>query len=167
MSNNISSITALLYYSGVLAVLAWVAVRDIKTHRIPNGFVLGLLLYGELSIYMRTLLLRNPCYGPTEIAMCFLDAFLGGLLGGGLLLLTSIITKGGFGGGDVKLMAVLGFIFGVEETLAILASSLILAVWIGLIQKKYRRGPARIPFAPCLLLGCCMAAYFYIFSRCT
>lgn len=156
----------LIYYTVFLAALAWVSVRDIRTHRIPNSFVLGLFLYGEFSVYVRTLIWEEPCVGLGDMVCCILDAILGSLLGGGLLLLVSMATKGGFGGGDIKLMAVLGFVFGLQGTLAALLIALIVVLWVGLVRRKYSLEPVRIPFAPCLFFGCLVAAYFYIWSRC-
>ncbi len=47
----------------------------------------------------------------------FLNAILGMLVGGGLFFLIAVITRGGIGAGDVKLMAFIGAFLGIKETL--------------------------------------------------
>lgn len=46
-----------------------------------------------------------------------LEMLLAGLFGGGVFLLLALISKGGFGGGDVKFMAALGIWLGLKYTL--------------------------------------------------
>ena len=46
-----------------------------------------------------------------------MEMLLAGLFGGGVFLLLALISKGGFGGGDVKFMAALGIWLGLKYTL--------------------------------------------------
>lgn len=86
----------------------------------------------------------------------------GGLLGFLLLLALAAISKGGMGGGDIKLYAVVGVALGPLLTL----QSLILASFLGTIVGGLlmlagfvkRRQP--IPFAPFIFLGA-LIAYLY------
>lgn len=54
------------------------------------------------------------------------DHLLAALAGGGLFLLLAILTRGGIGGGDIKLIAALGLWAGTEGLTAIAVSGLIL-----------------------------------------
>lgn len=54
------------------------------------------------------------------------DHLLAALAGGGLFLLLAVLTRGGIGGGDIKLIAALGLWSGTEGLTAIAVSGLIL-----------------------------------------
>ncbi len=58
---------------------------------------------------------------------------LAGLAGGAVFLLLAILTRGGIGGGDVKLMAVLGLWFGTQSLLTIAMTGIILAGLVALV----------------------------------
>ena len=64
--------------------------------------------------------------------------------GGLIFLLLAILTRGGIGGGDVKLMAVLGLWFGSQRLLSIAMIGLVLggvaALFLLLTKKRDRRG---------------------------
>lgn len=86
------------------------------------------------------------------------DSLAGALLGGGLLLLVSLLTKGGFGGGDIKLMAGLGLFYGLIGTVTVLFIAVLAALFAGLALRRKRK-EYRLPFAPFLLLGCFAAGF--------
>lgn len=85
----------------------------------------------------------------------FLSALAGGLAAGGLLLALAVLSRGGMGGGDIKLAAVGGLYLGWPLSLA----GLFMAAFLGAVTggilllsgKKKRRDP--IPFAPFLAAG--------------
>jgi len=91
-----------------------------------------------------------------------LDAFLGLLAGGGILLLIAILTKGGMGGADIKLNAVYGTILG----LRLLVLSLVIAFAAGalasllLILFRIKNRKDVIPFSPFLSIGALTAFVF-------
>jgi len=96
----------------------------------------------------------------------WLNSLLGILLGGGSLLLVAyayqwLTGKEGMGGGDIKLLAMMGAFLGWKSILFIIfASSLIgsvVGITIMLVQKKDSK--LAIPFGPYLALG----AVLYIF----
>ncbi|QED48797.1 prepilin peptidase [Cytobacillus dafuensis] len=90
------------------------------------------------------------------------DSLLGAAAGFLLLLLIAIISKGGMGGGDIKLFAVLGFVLGFK---LVLLSFFIATLYgslfgvIGLITGKLKRKNP-IPFGPFIAAGT-LTAYFY------
>lgn len=156
-------IAVVLYYLVLLAGLLWVSVKDIRTHTIPNSYVLVLMLYGELSFYFNTLRL-HPCYGASQLLELLFSSVLGSLAGAGILLLVTVISKErGFGGGDIKLMAVLGFIYGFWSSLSILLIAMASGSMAGLVVRKYKRGDmVQLPLAPFLFLGCAIVTYFIL-----
>lgn len=82
------------------------------------------------------------------------DHLLGLLIGGGMLLAVSWVSvkmnRPAMGGGDIKLMAVLGWLLGFERVfLVILLSSLLgLMVGVGLIAAGKMRRDTFLPFGP-------------------
>ncbi|ANX10948.1 hypothetical protein ABE41_002835 [Fictibacillus arsenicus] len=92
----------------------------------------------------------------------WLDAVAGGLLGFCFLLLLAILSKGGIGGGDIKLMGVLGLVLGFQGaflTLMIASVVGLIVGAIGLLMKKFTRKTA-IPFGPYLALGA-LGTFYY------
>lgn len=85
----------------------------------------------------------------------FFNAFIGMAFGGGILLIVAFVSKGGMGGGDVKLMAMIGAFLGWPDVVV----SLFLAVFIGslvgllLIVLRLKKRKDAVPFGPFLALG--------------
>jgi leader peptidase (prepilin peptidase)/N-methyltransferase len=85
----------------------------------------------------------------------WLDSLLGTLLGGGIFFLIIVASRGGLGGGDMKLGAMLGAFLGwklvlVAILLAVLAGG---AVAIMLLAMRRRGRKDAVPFGPFLALG--------------
>lgn len=82
-------------------------------------------------------------------------------LGGGLLfLLLAIITRGGIGGGDIKLIAALGLWLGSDALLSVVAAGLVLggiAALLLLITGKKKRGEY-FAYGPCFTIIALLAA---------
>lgn len=83
------------------------------------------------------------------------DMLFGGLLGGGLLLIVAVASKGGMGGGDIKLAAALGLWLGWEFTLLTLLLAFVFggAGGVVLLLLKLKNRKDLIPFGPFLALG--------------
>jgi leader peptidase (prepilin peptidase)/N-methyltransferase len=84
-----------------------------------------------------------------------LEAAVGVLVGGGLFLIIIVASRGGMGGGDMKLGAMLGAFLGwklvlVASLLAVLAGGVV-AIWLLAASRKGRKDP--VPFGPFLALG--------------
>ncbi|WP_227521915.1 prepilin peptidase [Bacillus solitudinis] len=86
----------------------------------------------------------------------------GGIVGFSLLLLISIVSKGGMGGGDIKLYAAIGIILGPWLTVMsfVLASFVGAIIGVGLlfIGKVKKKQP--IAFGPFILIGT-LTAYLF------
>ena len=99
------SIITLVTYALVLGLLAVVSVIDVRSRRVPNVLAGAL---GLLWVAWRV------------------------VLGGGLLVLTTVYElvrrKEAFGGGDIKLMAVLGLFLGLERGVVCLLTACVLSV---------------------------------------
>jgi leader peptidase (prepilin peptidase) / N-methyltransferase len=85
----------------------------------------------------------------------WLDSLVGVVLGGGIFLLIIVASRGGMGGGDMKLGAMLGAFLGwklvlVAILIAILAGG-VFAIVVLLLRRKGRKDA--VPFGPFLALG--------------
>lgn len=141
---------ALLLFSSSLVVITFI---DIEHQIIPDEISLSGIVIGFLLSFF----IKEPGW---------LGSLLGILLGGGSLLLVAygyqlLTGKEGMGGGDIKLLAMMGAFLGWKSVLFIIfASSLIgsiVGVSIMLLQKKDSK--LAIPFGPYLA----SAALLYIF----
>ncbi|GIX48684.1 MAG: type 4 prepilin-like proteins leader peptide-processing enzyme [Candidatus Tectimicrobiota bacterium] len=90
------------------------------------------------------------------------NAFLGAGLGGGLLLLVALLSRGGMGGGDIKLLAMVGAFLGWRAVLVTVflgaLSGAVVGIALILLGKKKRKEP--IPFGPFLSLGALVALFW-------
>ena len=133
----------------LLSVLALVALVDGDTLEIPNGFIFALLVPALLCAW------AFPGTGLWARGAGALCASLP-------MLVLALCIPGAFGGGDIKLMAVLGFALGWRLTLL----TLLLAVFTGggyaiylLLAKKKKRGE-QLAFGPFLCLGAALSLFF-------
>lgn len=90
------------------------------------------------------------------------DSLLGAIVGFGVLFFIALVSKGGMGGGDIKLFFVLGLALGTVQTLVTLFLAALIGTVIGFISLK-RAGQGRktpIPFGPSIALSA-IIVYFY------
>lgn len=132
-----------------ISLLVIVFVSDVTYMLIPNKI---LLVFAVIFLLERVFIPLNPWW----------DSIAGAVVGFTLLLLIAVISKGGMGGGDIKLFAVLGFVLGVKTVLfsfffATFFGALIGG--IGLLIGKVKKGKP-MPFGPFIGLGA-LVAYFY------
>ena len=129
--------------SGVfLTVLTYIAEQDIYTRRIPDRLLLGVGAVGIMSV---------PFF--PEISLVSRGA---GAIGVSLFLLAAALTaQGGFGGGDIKLMAASGWLLGYRAMIpAIFIGILtggIYCIWMLARGKMTRKD--RFAFGPFLAIG--------------
>lgn len=177
---------ATLAYCALAAVLLGLSLVDLATMTIPNGFILaGLVvwaLYIAASAFAAFSGLWILVYGDvigTAPATCAasifgallgegwvalaLDGLVGGLLlGGGMLALSlvfdSVLGKESLGGGDVKLLFVVGLFTGAPLGLVMLMVACVIGLLCAALLKARS---AHFPFGPsialaavvCLLVG--------------
>lgn len=139
-----------IYHALTMLPLAGFALYDYRHHRIRNAALLAFLPWCLLSL---------PAAAYSHPGIPFLGIMLHcalGCLSGFLLLLSiSLVTDGGIGGGDIKLVALLGIPFGATGLMAALALSCFSALLRLGLWKAYKKEVAgTIPFAPYLFFGC-------------
>lgn len=186
------SVVTLVAYGLVLALLAVIAVVDVRERRIPNmltgalaalwllwrvvlGFAgehMGLGFGVELLAPAPTVFVPPAC---AIVGSSLAGGILGAVvLGGGLLVLTAayeaLTHKESFGGGDIKLMAVLGLFLGAERGLVCLLAACVLSLAYAGIRHMGRSRRVRegaepnehglqmaMPFGPFIALGALVA----------
>ena len=148
---NVNSLW-ICYHSLSLLCLAAFAEYDIRHRKIKNAALIPFFFWCLLSIpvHLSTV--------PIIPAFCFLEAVMGFLFGGLLLLIAAMVSNNGIGGGDIKLAALLGILYGPYGVLFILtAASLSALAFQALERFFYYRKLTSLPFAPFLFLGSIMA----------
>lgn len=85
----------------------------------------------------------------------FYNYLLGFALGGGIIFLIVVLSRGGMGGGDIKLFATVGMFLGFRLTLLALLLSFVLGSVVGLILiiLKLKNMKDAIPFGPFIALA--------------
>jgi leader peptidase (prepilin peptidase)/N-methyltransferase len=142
-------------YALLLSSLLVVACIDLLHQIIPDVITLPGIAVGLLC-------------AATVLPVGLADSVLGILLGGGLLWGLAwaspyLFGKEGMGGGDIKLMAMIGSFLGWQPTLLTIligaaAGSL---VGLSLISLKRMRRDQYLPFGPFLVLGALAAMFFH------
>jgi leader peptidase (prepilin peptidase) / N-methyltransferase len=120
---------------------------DLDHMILPDQFTLSGIVLGLLGA------LLNP-------DRLFLDSFLGVVLGGGVLLATAYLYFAvrkidGMGGGDIKLLAWIGAVCGVQSLLFVILFSSVVGLIFGLIYMIGSKEGLKtgIPFGPYLSMG--------------
>ncbi|WP_281503666.1 A24 family peptidase [Ectobacillus sp. JY-23] len=132
----------------LISLLMIIVVSDLSYMLIPNKIVLVFL-----AVFIGLLPFSH---------LIWWEHLLGAALGFGLLLAIAMISKGGMGGGDVKLFGLLGFVLGPKMVLlAFMLSAFYGTVFglIGLWTGHVQRGKP-MPFGPFIMLGT-LTAYFF------
>jgi leader peptidase (prepilin peptidase)/N-methyltransferase len=139
-----------LFFSALL-VVAWI---DLDHLIIPDVISLPGIIIGLLA-------------AATVLPIGLVNAIIGVLLGGGILWMLAILSpylfgKEGLGGGDIKLLAMIGAFLGWQPVLLtlMLASVFGAMVGIGLLVCKVMERGHYIPFGPFLVFGALVALFF-------
>ncbi|TYS66148.1 prepilin peptidase [Bacillus infantis] len=133
----------------LISLMIIVFVSDIKYMIIPDKV---LLVFAVIFLLERIFLPLSPWW----------DSLLGAAAGFFLLLFIAVISKGGMGGGDIKLFAVIGLALGTKLVLlTFFFATLFGAVFgiVGMLIGKVEKGKP-IPFGPYIALGS-LTAYFF------
>jgi leader peptidase (prepilin peptidase)/N-methyltransferase len=113
----------------LLIALALIVVLDLQSRIIPDVITLPGIGYA--------LLLATAFRGVGD----FVEAGLGALAAGGMVLLLAIVSRGSIGGGDIKLMAMLGAALGWKGAFIAFALSQVVAGLVILLFFIVRRQP--------------------------
>lgn len=132
-----------------ISLLVIINVSDIAYMLIPDKI---LLFFLPLLIIGRLLSPLEPWW----------DMLVGAAVGFCILLLIAILSKGGMGGGDIKLFFLIGLVLGTLNTLLTLFIAAVIGMIVGIIVLT-ARGQGRktpIPFGPSIAVAA-VIVYFY------
>ena len=136
-----------IFYAIIFSILLIISSIDLHFQIIPDFLNILILI---LAIIYKTL--QFTLYG---ISSNLFNSILALIISGGIFLIIVILSKGGMGGGDVKLIGVLGFILGIKMVLLTIFLSFILgaiiSIFLLLFKIKGRKDP--IPFGPFICLA--------------
>ncbi|MEK3995757.1 prepilin peptidase [Psychrobacillus sp. FSL K6-2365] len=132
-----------------ISLLVIITVSDIAYMLIPDKI---LIFFLTPLIVLRVFIPLSPWW----------DSIIGAFVGFGVLFLIAVVSKGGMGGGDIKLFFVIGLVLGWIPTLLTLFLASIIGTVVGIISlrrtKQGRKTP--IPFGPSIAIAA-IISYFY------
>ncbi|WP_226085439.1 prepilin peptidase [Mesobacillus sp. S13] len=133
----------------LISLFIIITVSDLEYMIIPDKV---LLVFSGIFIIERIIIPLAPWW----------DSFAGAGAGFSLLLMIAFASRGGMGGGDIKLFALIGFVVGLKTMLLSFFFATffgaffgIIAMLLGFVKKKQP-----IPFGPFIALGT-LTAYFF------
>lgn len=139
-----------LLFCAAMLVIIWI---DMRLQIIPDVISLPGIVLGFLFSFI------NP-------ALSWHDSLIGLLVGGGILYAIALIyllwkKQEGMGGGDIKLLAMIGAFLGWQSLPFVIFASSLLGSVVGILVmiRQGKGGKTRIPFGPFLA----MAALAYLF----
>lgn len=133
----------------LISLFMIIFVSDVAYMLIPDKILLFFLV---LFIGERVMFPLEPRY----------DSLIGGVVGFCLLLLIAYVSKGGMGGGDIKLFGLLGIVLGLKIVLLSFFISTVIGTLDGIrrigLGKYKKREP--VPFGPSIIVGTLIAYFF-------
>ncbi|MFO7952359.1 MAG: prepilin peptidase [Bacillota bacterium] len=142
-------------YLTLLFLLLVISLIDLEHRVVPNqiiaaGFIAGLIFYLPR---LADFIIAVPAWLIAERSLA--DAFFGMLLGSGVMFVIFLVSRGGMGAGDLKLMALIGFFVGLRGTAMVMLLGFMIGALTGIyfmITGRLTRKDA-LPFAPFLSLA--------------
>ena len=148
---TVNSHILFVYELPAVACIAGFAAYDLKKKRVPDR---ALLLF--LPFALAAPIIRAGAFGTALLPLLLLCSLTGAAAGFVILLAAAMLSRegAGIGGGDIKLAAVMGFIYGPSRMLAILLTASGLAACVSLAVKCRRKSEMlSLPFVPFLMAG--------------
>ena len=142
-----------IFYTLLGSLLIVISSIDYYHQIIPDKLTLLVLILGVTYKIYAYLYIYHMFNLKSDTIL--VNSILGFLAGGGFYYLIFIISKGNMGGGDIKLMAVLGIWLGWENTLIAIFITFMLGAIISvfLLVSKIKDRKDSIPFGPFIVLG--------------
>jgi leader peptidase (prepilin peptidase)/N-methyltransferase len=148
-------------YFMLLSSLLVITFIDLDYQIIPNGITLPGI---PIALLFGSTLLPDPFYRADLLG--FKSSITGLLFGGGLFYLIGaagsvVFKKEAMGGGDIKMMAMLGGILGWKGVVMTMFIGSLLGSVFGIYHILIKRGQAdtRIPFGPYLAVGALISLF--------
>lgn len=144
-------------YAVLCSSLIVITFIDLDFQIIPDRITLAGIPLGLVTGFF---LLNDPFMRADFLG--YKASLIGLFAGGGLFYLVAVLSRGGMGGGDIKMMAMVGALMGWKSVflttfLGSLAGSLI-GVFLMIFKGRGRK--TKIPFGPFLALGTLVTLFF-------
>jgi leader peptidase (prepilin peptidase)/N-methyltransferase len=146
-----------LIYFLFCSVLLVIFFIDLDFQIIPDRITLPCILIGLIA---GSFLLPDPFLRYSLLG--YKASVIGFLTGGGLFYAVAVLSRGGMGGGDIKMMAMVGSFMGWKGALltTFLGSLTGAAIGIFLMVFKGKGRKTKIPFGPFLALGAIITLFY-------
>ncbi|WP_146808327.1 prepilin peptidase [Aneurinibacillus danicus] len=133
-----------------ISLLVIITVSDLAYRIIPDRIV---FLFLGLFLVLRFFIHPNETYASHLIGM---------VLGFGIFLLIAIVSRGGMGGGDIKLMAVVGLFLGYPLLFVTILLSTFFGAFYGILLIVFKGAgrKAEIPFGPFIALASVVSVFY-------
>jgi leader peptidase (prepilin peptidase)/N-methyltransferase len=150
---SLTSLVFMIYVSSLIVI----TFIDLDFQIIPDGITLPGSL---IALFCGIFLLPDPF--ERDAALGAVQSISGLLVGFGLFYAVAALSRGGMGGGDIKMMAMVGALSGWKGVLmtTFLGSLTGSLVGIGLMIFRGKGRKSKIPFGPFLSLGSAMTILF-------
>ena len=134
--------------AALLAVLVVITMIDLDLQIIPDGLNLFILVLALPAIFFSGRSLPEHLIGLVAVSL--------------LLFIVAVLSNGGMGGGDIKLMGAAGLFLGWKLILLALIVGSVVGAIISLILLAAKKAGRKtmIPFGPFLSLGIAIAALY-------
>jgi leader peptidase (prepilin peptidase)/N-methyltransferase len=146
-----------IVYSIFCSALIVITFIDLDFQIIPDRITLPGILIGLItgSFLMPDPFMRHSLLG-------IKSSIIGFLVGGGLFYAIAVLSRGGMGGGDIKMMAMVGSLMGWKSVLLTTflgsLSGAVLGIFLMIAKGKGRK--TKIPFGPFLALGTLITLFY-------
>ncbi|MBA2940050.1 prepilin peptidase [Paenibacillus sp. CGMCC 1.16610] len=134
----------------LVSLLVIITVSDLSYMLIPNKI---LIVFFPIFIVLRFIFPGDQAWW---------SYVLGAVIGGGIIVLIAVLSRGGMGMGDAKLLVVCGAVLGLPHIMVAFVLACMIGSLIGglLLLLKITKRKQPIPFGPSLALGI-MISYGY------
>lgn len=150
------SFETLFYFLFVTALIV-ITFIDLDFQIIPDEITIPGTVLGLIAGW---LILRDPFMRDAHLG--YKVSLIGALVGFGLFYLVAFLSRGGMGGGDIKMMSMVGAVLGWKGVLlTTFAGSLAgsgIGIYLMIFRGKGRK--SKIPFGPFLALGALFSLFF-------
>lgn len=138
-----------IIYALFFSSLVVLSVIDLYYKILPDVITIpGIILGITLSAFILSTGLKN--------------SIVGALIGGGLFYIVAVVSRGGMGGGDIKLIAMIGAFLGWRDVIITIMLASFTGAVVGVMMMIFL-GKGRkyaIPFGPFLALGGMISMFF-------
>lgn len=131
----------------LIIILTVITITDLQRQEIDNEPIIAGLVFGVLF---------SLC-GFNDVSV--MSSIAGFLLGG---IFFFILSFWGMGGGDIKLMAMIGYLLGCGKAVIIIYMAFVIGAITGIVYMIIKKGKLKdfVPFGPSIALATVMVLFF-------